>query len=113
MEAEFTSALQAGQEIGGLRELLSELDFFVNLLMTMEMDNQAAIHKMENEESSARAKHIDIKLKFIKDYTKKGIINPSFVSTEAMTTDILTKAFSATRLRVLKEMCSLYRCKME
>ncbi|CAI5725222.1 unnamed protein product, partial [Peronospora destructor] len=62
-----------------------------------------------NEESSARAKHIDIKFKFIKDYTKKGIIKPIYVSTEMMAADLLTKAFSAPWLQVLMKMCSLYR----
>ena len=48
----------------------------VALPMIMEMDNQAAISQLENEESSTRAKHINIKIKFIKDYAKKRIVKP-------------------------------------
>lgn len=70
MEGEFTSASHAGHELLGLRELLSELEFVVELPMKMRMDNQAAIRQMENEESSTHAKHIDIEIKFIKDYAK-------------------------------------------
>ncbi|CAI5720386.1 unnamed protein product [Peronospora destructor] len=109
MKAEFTSAPHAGQELLALRKLLSELGFMEELPMKMEMDNQAAIRQMENEESSARAKHIDIKLNFMKDYAKNGIIKPIYVSTEMMAADLLTKAFSAPRLQVLMKMCSLYR----
>ena len=64
MEADFTSASHAGQELLGLREHLSELGVVVELPMKIEMYNEAAIRQMENEESSARAKHIDIKRKF-------------------------------------------------
>ena len=100
-EAEFASASHAGQELLGLRELLTELKFDVVLPMMMEMDNQAAIRQLENEESSTRAKHIDIKIKFIKDYAKKGIVKPTYIPTKAMVADLLTKAFSAVRLREL------------
>ena len=65
--------------------------------MIMEMDNQAAISQLENEESSTRAKHINIKIKFIKDYAKKGIVKPTYVSTKAMAADLLTKASNAVR----------------
>ncbi|CAI5709717.1 unnamed protein product [Peronospora destructor] len=113
MEAEFASASQAAQELLGLRELLAELRFEVELPMTMEMDNQAATRQMENEESSARAKHIDIKLKFVKVYAKKGIVKPSFVPTDEMAADLLTKAFSAVRLQRLMSLCSLEHIKMK
>ena len=109
MEAEITSASHAGQELLGLRELLSELGFVVEFPMKMGMDNQAVIRQLENEESSARSKHIDIKLKFIKDYAKKGIVKPTYVSTEMMAADMITKAFSAPRLQALMKMCSLYQ----
>ena len=43
------------------------------------------------------------------DYAKKEILNPVYVSTEMMAADLLTKAFSAARLRTLMTMFSLYR----
>ena len=101
MEAEITSASHADQELLGLRELLSELVFVVEFPMKMGMDNQAVIRQLDNEESSVRSKHIDIKLKFIKDYAKKGIVKPTYVSTEMMAADMITKAFSAPRLQPL------------
>ena len=39
--------------------------------MEMKMDSQAAIRQMENEESSARAKYIDIKLIFFRATPRK------------------------------------------
>lgn len=66
---------------------------------------------MENEESSARAKHIDIKLKFVKSYANEGFVKPSFVPTNEMTADLLTKAFSTVRLQRLMSLCSLEHMK--
>lgn len=71
IEADLASSLHARQESLGLHELLTELDFKVGIPMTMEMDNQASIRQLKNEESSTRATHIDNKLKFIRDYAKK------------------------------------------
>lgn len=85
--AEFTSAAHSGQELLGLLALLSELKLQVKLPMTMEMDNQAAIRQLENEKSSARAKHIDIKLKFVEDCANNGIVKPFHVTTEDMAAD--------------------------
>ena len=60
MEEEFTSASHAGQDLLGLRELLTELEIEVELPMNVEMDNQTAIRQVEKEESLVRAKYIDI-----------------------------------------------------
>nr|CCA16773.1 PREDICTED: similar to retrotransposon protein putati [Albugo laibachii Nc14] len=109
MEAEFTSASHSGQELLGLREIIVELGINVELPMQIEIDNQAAIHQMENEESSTRAKHIDIKLKFIKECAKRVIVKPCYVHSEEMAADLLTKAFSAVRLQQLMGICSLIR----
>lgn len=75
--------------------------------MQMEINNEAAIPQMGNEESSTRAKHIDIKLKFIKDCAKRGIVKPFYVQTEEVEADLLTKAVSAGRLQQLMGLCSL------
>nr|CCA27596.1 AlNc14C580G12211 [Albugo laibachii Nc14] len=113
MEGEFVSASHAGQELLGLRELLAELVFNVALPMMMELDNQAAIRQLGNEESSTRAKHIDIKLKFIKNYAKKKIVKPTYVPTKAMVADLLTKSFSVVRPRELMTLCSLDHGKLK
>lgn len=52
MEAEFTSASHAGQQLLGLSELIIEVGINVELPIQMEIDNQAAIREMENEISS-------------------------------------------------------------
>ena len=71
----------------------------------MEIVSQAVIRQMENEESSTRSKHIDIKFKLIKECAKKGIVKPCYVPTEEMVADLVTKSFSAIRLQQLMGLC--------
>jgi hypothetical protein len=91
MEAEFTSASHVGRELLGLRELVRELHFAVSQPMPMHMDNQAAIKQLESEDSMASAKHVDIRIKFICDYARKGIVEPKYVESRLMKADLLTK----------------------
>lgn len=82
-EAEFVAASAGGQELLGLKELLGELGAEVQLPTKLLMDNQAAILQVKNEASSGRVKHIDIRIKFLRDYAAKASSNPS---TSALTT---------------------------
>ena len=71
------------------------------------IDNQAAIKQVESEESSIKSKHIDVKLKFIQDYVKKGILSASYLSTDAMVADLLTKELPAPRIQELNQLIGL------
>ena len=67
MEAEFVAAREVAREIIGLRQMLMEIGMAPVVPMLMHVDNQAAISQIEGEASSSKAKHIDVKHKFIKD----------------------------------------------
>lgn len=107
MEAEFTSASHVGRELLGLRELVRELHHVVSEPMHMHMDNQAAIKQLKSEDSMASAKHVDIRIKFICDYTRKGIVEPTYVESRLMTADLLTKSFPAPRMAELRQIVKL------
>jgi len=107
MEAEFTSASHVGRELLGLRELVRELHVAVSQPMPMHMDNQAAIKQLESEDSMASAKHVDIRIKFICDYARKGIVEPKYVESRLMKADLLTKAFPAPRMAELRPIVKL------
>uniref|UniRef100_A0AAV1T2U8 Reverse transcriptase Ty1/copia-type domain-containing protein n=1 Tax=Peronospora matthiolae TaxID=2874970 RepID=A0AAV1T2U8_9STRA len=55
MEAEFISASQAGRELLGMKELMSELKLRVRAPMPMWIDNQAAIKQLKSEKSTSSA----------------------------------------------------------
>ncbi|KAE8877445.1 hypothetical protein PF005_g6501 [Phytophthora fragariae] len=106
-EAEFVAASCGGQELLGLKELLSELGMALQLPLTLYMDNQAAIKQVQNEASSSRAKHVDVRLKFLQDYAAKEIIEPTYVETGEMIADLFTKALPAPRILKLRAACGL------
>nr|CCA18210.1 hypothetical protein PITG_14129 [Albugo laibachii Nc14] len=79
MEAEFIAASQAGRELLGLRQLFQELGIKIAEPMKMKMDNQAAIKQLESEKSTASAKHVDTRFKFICHYDHAQVVQPIFV----------------------------------
>lgn len=96
-EAEFVAAAT------GAKELASELHIDVELPLMMNMGNQAAIKQVENEASSSEQKQVDIKLKFLKDDSKKNIVKPVYVSTKIMK----AKSLPAPRLLELSAQIDL------
>ena len=106
-EAEFVAAATGGKEVLGLKELFTELGQAVKTPIVLKIANQAAIKQIGNEASSASAKHMDVKLKFLRDYAKKKIVEPAYVDTKSMVADLLTKALPAPRVQELREMIGL------
>jgi hypothetical protein len=106
-EAEFVAASCGGQKLLGLRELLGELSMPVHLPLALYIDIQAAIKQINNEASSGRAKHVDIRHKFLRDYAAKRIVSPHYVETNEMLADLLTKALPSPRVLKLRAACSL------
>nr|CCA27628.1 hypothetical protein ALNC14_137720 [Albugo laibachii Nc14] len=66
MKAEFVAAAKATQELLGARELFRELKIEVKEPMILWMDNEAAISKFLNEAASIKAKHMDVRLKYVR-----------------------------------------------
>nr|CCA27148.1 AlNc14C466G11804 [Albugo laibachii Nc14] len=71
------------------------------------MDNQAAINQFLNEATSTKAKHIDVRLKHVRQYTDKGIIALTYVHTSKMLADLHIKAFSTPRFLQLRQLWQL------
>ncbi|KAE9036156.1 hypothetical protein PR001_g8973 [Phytophthora rubi] len=107
MEAEFVAASQVASELLGLSELLGELGVVVHEPILMHVDNQAAIKQLEGEDSSGKAKHIDVRVKFVKDFVQKGVIVVEYCESRKMRADLMTKSFPAPRLGELRELVSL------
>ncbi|KAG3137919.1 hypothetical protein PI124_g128 [Phytophthora idaei] len=104
MEATLTSASHVGRDLLGMRQLVRELGFRVVKPLPMKMDNQAAIKQLESEESMASAKHVDIRVKIICDFARKGIVKPEYVESRLMMADLLAKALPAPRIAELREI---------
>ena len=107
MEAEYTAASVVGQEMLGVKELLCELALDMELPMKLRVDNQAAIKQMSGDKASAKAKHIDVRIKFVSDCARKGTIVPEYRESANMPADLLTKTLAASRLGELRVLVGL------
>ena len=83
---------------------MREIGFQVQAPMSVLMDNQAAIRQLETEGSMSSFKHIDVRMKFIRDYASKDIVKPKFVESRLMKADFLTKVLPAQRIAELREL---------
>ncbi|OWY93240.1 polyprotein [Phytophthora megakarya] len=102
MEADLTAASVLSAELLGIRKLLKELGV-KNLEPTPpRVDNQAALKQLDGESSSKKAKHIDVRVKFVGHHTKKVVLKPEYRERAAMPADFMTKALDAPRLAELR-----------
>ena len=104
MEAEFVAALEVAPEMLGLREILSEIGIAPAVQMQLHVDNQAALSHIAGEASSLKAKHVNVRLKFLCDFSRRGVIAACYLRSELMFADLMTQALDATRLAALREL---------
>ena len=102
-EAEFVAGAIGTKELLGLRELVIEFGTNVKEPMAVKIDNQAAIKQITNEATNSASKHVDIKIKFVRDVAKRGLIKPEYVNTKDNIADLMTKALPAPRMQ---ELCA-------
>ena len=74
MEGEFVAASEMDRDLLEIRDLLMELGLAPNLPVKIRVDNQAATRQNKGEASSLRANHIDVSLKFVNKYARRGIL---------------------------------------
>ena len=63
-------ASEVARELLGIREMLYKIGAVPKLPMLMHADNQAAIRQIEGEASSLKAKHIEVRVKFVCDFLR-------------------------------------------
>ena len=96
-EAEYITACLAAQEVQFIRQMLLELGLLNEQQPTLiYSDSQSAIHMAENP-TSGRAKHIDIKVHFVKEARERGVAVFQYVHTTENAADALTKALTGPR----------------
>ncbi|KAE9098045.1 hypothetical protein PF006_g23440 [Phytophthora fragariae] len=108
MEAEHTAASVMATELLGVRELLGKLGITHASPMSLRVDNQAALKQLDGEGSSSKAKHIDVRIKFVGGLAKRGVLKAEYLESEKMPADVLTKALDAPRLADLRVIVGLH-----
>ena len=109
MEAEFVAASHTMAEMLGIIELLQDIGMAMQKQSIMRVDNQAAIAKIEGEDTSGRVKHSDVRYKFVKNLASKKVIKIQYCESKIMRADILTKVVLAPRLTELRVLLILTR----
>ena len=73
-------------------------------------DNTYAICLSKNHILHSRAKHIEIKHHFIRDYVQKGVLSLKFVDTDHHWADIFTKPLAEVRFNFIMKNLSIELC---
>ena len=91
MEAEYMALCFATQEVMFLRQLLTELSVVLPHPTSMMEDNKSCISFGKNSMTTSKSKHINGKMRFVRDVIRDNIIVVQWCSTHDMIADILTK----------------------
>ena len=100
-EAEFVALVLGVKELKWLMILIEETGFKVDLGIVY-CDNQGALKIIKNEGSTARTKHVDVRLQCLKQYVSNGNIEPRQVNTKDQIADIFTKPLRRLNFERLK-----------
>ncbi|KNZ47082.1 hypothetical protein VP01_66g14 [Puccinia sorghi] len=74
---------------------------------TFHVDNQGLVEKIKNFGSNSKTKHLDIKMKWLRDLKNKNEIVVTLIPSEEMIADTLTKSSNSQSLHRLREKCFL------
>ena len=93
-EAEYMAITSSTQEAIFLRNILQDLGF-----EQTGPDNQSCIAMTLNPLKPRRTKHMDIRHHFVRDATNRGEVKASYLPTDKMPADCLTKPATAAKLK--------------
>jgi hypothetical protein len=104
-KSEMNALSDGKQESQWLKFLIKEL-WKKKLLPTLfSIDNKGLLEKLKNFGSNSKTKHLDIKIKNLRDKFKKKEINVQLITSEAMLADSLTKAAPLSSVKKLQDTC--------
>jgi hypothetical protein len=106
-EAEFVSAVSAGQEILWLRNFFTQLGYKFTGASTLHIDNQSALSVAKDPEHHGRMKHLDLRYYWLRDEVYGGRISVVHLRTDQMPADILTKAMGRAKIDTMVRLLGL------
>ena len=92
-EAELIAVDDAAREAQFLHKLLDDFGVHVSehLPTTIHQDNQSTIKLIHSESWNPRTKHVALRYHHTGDLVNNGVLKISYLSTDLMTADVLTK----------------------
>lgn len=98
-EAELVAAVETVREIVWLRKILESVGVENAKQIKLCVDNQSTIMIIQNPRSHSKIKHVDIKLKYVRERIKGNGIDVKYCESKNQKADMLTKPFSAGHLQ--------------
>lgn len=102
-EAEFIAACAAVNETLWLRKVLLDLNMKQEGRTEVFVDNQTAIAISHNPVFHDKTKHFNIKLFFLREVQKEGLVDLKYCKSDLQLTDIFTKALPRSKFEFLRE----------
>ena len=94
-EAEIVALSEAAKEIKFIAQLLITMGVKVKLPIICRVDNIGAIFMAENVTTTSRAKHLDLRTRYVTEFIEDGFIKIIFVKTAENLSDWFTKNVSS------------------
>ena len=91
-EAEYMALSEACSEVAWLTSLQSEIGYAQTAPTPLVSDNQGGIFLAVNPAHDRRLKHVDIRYHFIREFVESKRVDITYISTDDMVADILTKS---------------------
>jgi hypothetical protein len=107
-EAEFIALTHATKEALWLHHFITETFQPLKCPIKLYSDNQSAITIAYGNQLHSRTKHLDIRLYFLRDTIENGQISITYLSTDQMVADILTKGLPSPKVKILVEKLGIY-----
>ena len=98
-EAEYIALSETAKEVKFVYQVLVSLGIKVKLPIIVRVDNLGAIFMSENVSVLQRTKHVDVRFRFVKQFTMEGFIKVIFVRSEENDADLFTKNLNGEKFK--------------
>jgi hypothetical protein len=102
-EAEYVAAVEAGKEAVWYGELMRQLGE-ESISLSLNVDNQSAIHLAKNPVYHRRSKHIETRYHKIREWVKTSVFELKYIGTGDMAADFMTKNVNKVLMERNKQM---------
>ena len=90
-EAEYVALSDCVKDVRFVMQILTELEVQYPKPVVVKIENVGAMFMAENISSSARTRHINVRLKFVNEFIEQGEIEVVFVKSADNNADVFTK----------------------
>ena len=101
---------QAASEVTWIVRLLQELGINNLTPVTLNCDNQSALHIAHNPVFHERTKHIEINCHFTREKVLEGLLQLSYLPTTSQLADVLTKILPSHQFQELMSKLGMVNC---